>query len=354
MKTKDYFDVFFKHASKLFGEEEIVIDCGTAITRIGICNKGIVLREPTFVGQNTKTNEYFFFGTEAKEIYGKAPNAIAVIQPIESSIISDFDSGVALAKYFIGKSVHPFFSKNRIIKTRLSALTTTPASATEVEQKALVEMLTKADCGSVKIIEKPIATAAGAQLPIFSKNPVFIIDIGAGQIEMSIIVMGGIVVYKAIKNAGHHMDKLLSNYLHLKNGIIIGDQTAEQLKIALFSFEDTDKQQTIRGKSLESGLPKSIRVRTSEVKEALTSAINGIIDGAKELIETVPPEIIDGIVKSGITLAGGGARIKGLDRYMTTELKIPVYTADNPEDCTINGLLSLCKDTVRLDRLLIE
>jgi len=354
MKFSQFASRISSYSSRLFGEAQIVFDYGTCNCRIGICNKGVVLREPSFVGQNTKNGEYFFFGTEAKEIYGKAPNAITVIQPIQNSIISDFDSGVALAKHFISKSVYPFFSKNKLIKTRLLAMSSVPASASEVEQKALSELLIKAEVSSVKLIEKPLATAAGANLSIFTKNPVFTIDIGGGQVEMAVIVMGGIVVYKLLKTAGLHMDKMLSNYLHLKNGIIIGDQTAEQLKIGLFSFDDSDKHQTIRGKSLENGLPKSMRVRSLDVREALIGAVNHIVDTAKELLETVPPEIIEGIVKSGIVLTGGGAQIKSIDRYISQELKIPVYIAENPQDCTINGLLALCQDKTHTDRLFIR
>lgn len=333
---------------------DVAVDLGTSNTRIGIYDKGIVLREPSYIGLNTKTNEYLFFGTEAKEVYGKAPNFIAVTKPIEHSIISDFDSTVLLVKHFMQKSVNPFFGSGGFLRSKLSCYSVAPTSSTEVEQKAITESLMKADMGSVAIIEKPLATAAGAKLPIFSKNPVFIIDMGGGLIDIAVIIMGGIVAYKTIKTAGEHMDKLIYNYLHLKNGIIIGEQTAEHLKIALFNLTDENTVLTVRGKSLENGLPKSIRVKSSEVREALINNLNQIVDSIKELMETVPPEIVDGIIKTGATITGGLANIKGLDVYMSSELRVPITIPENPQDATINGLLRLLQDKDRLNQLYIR
>ncbi len=350
-KLLDQINTFSSHFLKGL---DVVIDLGTSNTRIGIFEKGIVLREPSYIGLNKKTNEYLFFGTEAKEIYGKAPNFIEVTKPIEHSIISDFDSTVLLVRHFTQKGVHPFFGTRGLLRSKLSCYSVAPTSSTEVEQKAIIESLMKADMGSVSIIEKPLATAAGAKLQIFSKNPLFIIDMGGGLIEIAVIIMGGIVAYKTIKLAGEHMDKLIYNYLHLKNGIIIGEQTAEHLKIALFNLTDENNMLTVRGKSLENGLPKSIRVKSSEIREALINNFNQIVDTIKELMETIPPEIIDGIIKNGATITGGLANIKGLESYISNELKIPVTIPDNPQDATINGLLHLLQDKERFNKLFIK
>ncbi len=338
----------------ILGNFSIACDLGTSVTRLGIYDKGIVLREPTFIGLNTKTNEYLFFGTEAKEIYGKAPNFINVIKPIEHSIISDFDSTVSLIKHFMGKSVYPFFSGRSFLRSRLSCYSSVLTSSTEVEQKALTEALLKAEMGEVALMEKPLATAAGIDLPIFSKNPFFIVDMGGGSIEIAIIIMGGIVAYKTLKTAGEHMDKLIYNYLHLKNGIVIGEQTAENLKISLFNLTDDNEVMMIRGKSLEDGLPKSIRVKSSDIREALINNLNHIIDAIKELMESIPPEVVDGIVKTGLILTGGIANVKGLDKYIATELKLPVSVPANPQDATILGMLKLQKNKELLNRILIK
>lgn len=343
-----------KYSSRFFGTYKIAVDFGSSNIRIGIYDKGITLREPSFIGLNTRTMEYLFFGEEAKQIYGKAPNFINVIKPIAGAVISDFDSTVLLIQHFMDKAVIPYFGKGRILRIRLFALSATPTSSTEVEQKASQESLLKTGATEVQIVEKPIATAYGADLPVFSNSPSFVVDMGGGLIEMAVLISGGIVGYKTIKIAGDHMDKLIGNYLHLKYGILVGEQTCESLKIKLFSLADEAKLLTVRGKSLENGLPKSVRVKSNDIKEALVSNLNQIIDNIKELLESVPPEIIDGIVRGGITLTGGLANIPSIDKYMTAELKVAVNIAKNPQDATINGLLKLLGNPDKLQRTLIK
>ncbi|OGK20011.1 hypothetical protein A3C23_03445 [Candidatus Roizmanbacteria bacterium RIFCSPHIGHO2_02_FULL_37_13b] len=354
MQFKPFFKKFENLANSLLGSADIAIDLGTSMTRLGIFSKGIVLREPSYIGQNTRTNDFLFFGEEAKEIFGKAPNFIHITKPIEHSIISDFDKTVLLLKHFMDKSVYPFFLNRSILKNKLYAYAVVPTPSTEVEQKATIEALAKVGISETYLIEKPLAIAAGANLAVFSKNPYFVIDLGGGSIEMAVVVMGGIVTFKTLKNAGEQMDKLLYNYLHLKNGIIIGDQTSEQLKISSFSLLDDASVMTVRGKSLENGLPKSIRVRSTEVKEALINNLNQIIDSAKEMMETVPPEIVDGIIKNGLTLTGGMANIKGINRYFSNELKIPVEIPEKPQDCTISGILKLLEQPDKLRQIIIN
>lgn len=333
---------------------EVAIDLGTSNTRIAINGKGIVLREPTFVGFDTKNNNYLFFGSEAKEIQGKAPDYIKIIKPIENGIIADFDANVALMLYFLKKAVYPFNSNKRFFKQKLIGYTTVPSSSTEVEQKALKESLLKSGFGEVYLIEKPLATAVGSNYPIFSHKPVFIVDLGGGIIEIAIITLGGIVIQKINKLAGEYLDKLIYNYLHLKYGVIMGEHTAENLKIHLFNFIDEDKILTVRGKSLENRLPKSIRAKSNDIKEALIGHFNQIVDMIKEVLEATPPEIIDEIIKYGVVLTGGLANIKGIDRFFIRELKIPVIIQELPQESTIKGLLKLMNDKEKLKRILIK
>lgn len=319
-------------------------DLGTTTTRIAIKDKGIVLREPTCLGYNSRIKEYIFFGREAKTIIGKTPDFIKIVKPLVNGILSDFDAEVSLIEHFTKKSIYPYFSQSRILKPTLKALCAVPFIATEIEQKAVEEALEKAGCSSVYLIEKPLAVTAGCGYDIFSHYPRFVIDMGGGLIELSIVSGGGIVVQKTLKNAGEHMNKLIANYSYLKHGIILGETTCEDLKINLLNFTGEEKTIMVRGKSLETGLPKSIKMKTSDVKEALLTAFNQISDSIKELLEVSPPEIADEIFKNGIILTGGGAATEGIDKYFSEELKITVSTAENYMDATIIGLMTIDKN----------
>lgn len=338
----------------LLNKEKVAVDFGTSTVRIAINKKGIVLREASYVGYSQRSKEYLFHGNEAKEIFGKSPNFIEVLRPIEQGIISDFDAGVFLITKLMEKSVLPYYQNIIFLRPIFEAYTAISVSATEVESRATQEALERAGFASVHLFEKPLAAAYGADQPIFSKEATFVLDLGAGLIEMAVIIMGGIVSSKNLHLGGLHMDRILKNYLHLKYGIIIGDSTAEHIKETLLSFDGEKKVLTVRGKSLETGLPKSARVTSSDVQEALVSVINQIIDGVKELIETIPPEIVDGIVRKGAVLTGGLANIPGLDAYITRETKLPIIKAENPQDATIRGLEKLMSSSEDLTRVEVK
>jgi len=336
-----------------FSNLEVYFDLGTSTTRIAIKDKGIVLREPTYLGYNTRTKEHIFFGKEAKTILGKTPEFIKIIRPVIGGVVSDFDAEVSLIKNFLEKSVFLYFS-NHLIKPAITAIVVVPSVATEIERKAVEEVLLKAGCSEVIVVEKPLLTGAGSSLHIFSHQPNLIADLGGGLIELAIISGGGIVGQKSLKNAAEHMNKLIYNYIYLKYGVILGEATCEHLKIDILNFVNEEKTTTIRGKSLETGLPKSVRVKTSEIKEALLANFNQIIDAIKELIETSPPEVVDEIFKRGIVLSGGLANIKGIDNFFANEIKIDVFCAENPLDATINGIMKIAKNRNDLVRLRIQ
>ena len=331
----------------------VAIDIGTSLTRIALEDKGIVLREPTCVGNNMRTGQALFLGEEAKNIFGKAPEFIKVIKPFENSIISDFDASVSLIHAFLRKAVFPY-SHASFIRKGLMAYAPVPTSSTEVEQKALQEALIKAGFHKAHLVDRPVVTALGAGCDVFTSKPVFVVDIGAGSVELAIIIMGGIVHSRVLKIGGDHMDKLIYNYLHLKYGLIIGELTAENLKNELYTLDDKKLTKTIRGKSLENGLPKSVRVTSADIREALSVPLNRIIDGMKELIETSPPEIIDGLIRSGAVLTGGLAQVPGIDQHIMKEVKIPVEIAHEPADATVRGIFSLFEDEERLKRVVIS
>lgn len=332
---------------------DVCFDLGTSNTRIAVKDKGKVLSEPTYVGLNMSNKEYIFFGGEAKIIVGKTPEFVKIVRPVINGVISDFDAEVALLHKFMQKSVSVYLKKFSIIKPQLHAIASVPYSATEIEQKAVEEVLLKVGFSSIFLIEKPIAAAIGAGVNIFYHHPHLFIDIGGGLTEMSIVSGGGIVAEKTLKIAGDGMNHILANYAYLKYGIILGEATCEHLKIYLLNFGQQNKTFTVRGKSLENGLPKSVRIRSSDVKEALFSNMSQIVDSVKELIEVSPPEVVDEIYERGIIMMGGLANVEGIDHFLSGELKIDVVVTPDPDDAVIKGLLKLSNNYQDLVKLSI-
>lgn len=349
----NFTDLLSKIKLPFFSNFEVYFDLGTAETKIALKDRGILLREPSILSYNNRISDYLFFGNEAKSIIGKTPDFIKTVRPIVAGVISDFDAEVALIKKFLERSVYLYSSKS-IIKPMLTGVAAVPSNATEIEQKAVEEALYKNGLSQVFLIEKPLATAAGCNFNIFSHEPNLIADLGSGLIELSIVGSGGIIAQKTLKNAGDNMNRLIYNYIYLKYGIILGETTCENLKINLVNFENVEKTTTIRGKSLETGLPKSVRIKSSDIKEALLTNFNQIIDSIKELIESSPPEIVDEITKRGVTLTGGISRIKGLTKFFEQEIKINVLTGETFQYATINGLIELAKHKEKLSKIIIH
>ena len=345
-------DIFKKIKLPFFSNFEIYFDLGTSTTKIAIKHKGVILREPTFLGYNSRAKEYSFTGTEAKTILGKTPDFIQVIRPIVNGVISDFDAEVFLLQKFLERSVY-LYSGNKILKPMMTGIVTVPAVATEIEQKAVKEALLKIGMSQVFLVEKPLATAAGYGLNIFSHEPTLIADLGGGLIELTIVGSSGILSQKTFKNAGDQMNKIIFNYVYLKYGIILGEATCEDLKIELLNFNNTEKTIVIRGKSLENGLPKSAKIKNSDINEALLSIFNQIIDGIKELIETSAPEVVDEVMRKGVILTGGLSRIVGIDKFFERELKIEVYCHEKHEYTTVNGLMKLTEDEQSFAKIIV-
>jgi len=348
----NFTDFLRKIKLPFFANFEIYFDLGTSITKIAIKDKGVILREPTFLGYNSRTKDYSFNGTEAKTILGKTPEFIKIIRPIVSGVISDFDSEVFLLEKFLEKSVY-LYTGNKTIKPMMVGIATVPTIATEIEQKAVKEALLKIGMSQVFLIEKPLATASGAGLNIFSHEPTLIADLGGGLIELSIVGSSGILSQKTLKNAGDQMNKTIFNYVYLKYGIILGEATCENLKIEILNFKDSEKIIVTRGKSLENGLPKSVKIKSSDINEALRSNFNQIIDGIKELIESSPPEVVDEVMQKGVILTGGLSRIQGIDKFFEEELKVAVNICDKHEYATINGLMKITRNEKDFEKIII-
>jgi len=332
----------------------VYFDLGTSNTRIGLDDRGVIYREPTYLGLNTKTREYLFFGQEAKTIVGKTPHFLTIVRPILNGILADFDAEVEFLRHAIDAAVRPHMAKFKLIKPPIHSISCTPSVATEIERKAVIESLQKSGCTQVTIVDRSLATAAGCGFDIFSHEPQLIMDLGGGLIEISVISGGGVVTQKILKTAGEQMNKLIGNYTYLKHGISLGENTCEDLKIKLLNFTSKEQTITVRGKSLETGLPKSIKFTSSDLREALISQFHHIVDATRELIEASPPEIADSIFKNGIALSGKIAGVPGIETYFLQELKIDSYVVKNYADTTIEGLIKLNKNPETIYKLALS
>lgn len=318
---------------------DVGIDLGTANTKVLVKGKGIVIREPSVVAQQKKSKEILAIGSKAKKMIGKTPALIEVIKPLRDGVIADFDATEAMLTHYI-REIHqgggwlPKISKPRVVVG-------IPSGVTEVERRAVQDACLSAGARKAFLIEEPMAAAIGIGLPITEPDGVLIIDIGGGTTEIAVISLGGIVIERCLRVAGDEMDEAVISYLRLKHSLLLGESTAEEIKIQLGSTRQLasgkEKQMVARGRDLETGLPKSIRVSMSEVREAIAPVIRQILDQISDVIEETPPELVADIVARGVTLCGGGAQIIGLDKLIAEETKMPVWVADDPMTAVVRG-----------------
>lgn len=332
----------------LFGliSHDLGIDLGTANTRILVKGKGIVIREPSVISRQKRTKEIIAIGSEAKKMIGKTPVNLEVIRPLREGVIADFDATLAILAYFV-KQVH---QSGRLIPMvpRPKVVISIPAGVTEVERKAVQDAALNAGARKAFLVEEPMAAAIGTNLNVLGSEGILIVDIGGGTTDMAVISLGGIVQGKSLRIAGSKMDEAVANFLRLKYSLLVGELTAEELKIEIGSAlqigKGEEKKGIVRGRGLETGMPISLKVEASEVREALAPIINQILGAVEELIEGTPPELLTDIVKAGICLCGGGAKLLGLDRLIQETTKIPAWVAENPLDCVVKGCGRLVED----------
>ncbi|MDO8573857.1 MAG: rod shape-determining protein [Candidatus Daviesbacteria bacterium] len=318
---------------------DIGIDLGTVNTLVLVKGKGIVIREPTVVALHKKTRQILAIGTEAKRMLGRTPAAIEAVRPLHDGVISDFDTTEAMLRYFIQK-VHESSSWRSIKIPRPRVVVGIPSGVTEVEKRAVQDACLSAGAREAYLIEEPMAAAIGAKLPVEDPEGVMIIDIGGGTTEMAIISLGGMVLNKSLRIAGDELDEDIINYMRTRYGMLIGERTAEDVKIEIGSAYPVGKDDlatVVRGRDLSNGLPKSIKVTAAEIREALTPTITQMISGVQEMLEETPPELLTDIVERGIFLTGGGALLRGLDKRIAEETKLPVYVADDPLTTVVRG-----------------
>lgn len=313
--------------------KDIGIDLGTANVLINVSGKGIVIDEPSVVAVDTNTNKVVAVGTEAYEMVGRTPGNIRVIRPLKDGVIADFDITEAMLSYFIEKlNVKGFMSKPNI-------LVCTPTGVTSIEQKAIIQAAEKSGGGKVYLDYEPKVAAVGAGLDIFKPQGNMVIDIGGGTTDIAILSMGEIVTSKSLRYAGDRMNQAIVNYIKANHQLLTGMRTAEAIKIEIGAATDPDPDASmnVRGRDTIDGLPKQIKVNSSEVTEALQEGLQSIIDTTKQVLQETPPELSADIIDRGIMITGGGALLKNIDKLIADSLQVPVLIAESPLESVALG-----------------
>ncbi len=327
--------------------QDIGIDLGTANTLVFVKGKGIVIREPSVVAVDQKSNptRVVAVGMEAKEMIGRTPGSITAVRPLKDGVIADFDITADMIKSFIkrvsGRS--PFY--------RIRVLICIPSGVTEVERKAVYDAAKSAGAKYVSLIEEPMAAAIGAGLPVSEASGSMVVDIGGGTSEVAVISLGDVVTANSARVAGDNFDEAIISYVKKKYNLLIGERTAEDIKIKIGSAYPYDGEGTlnIKGRNLMDGLPKNVDITSEEIREALADPVTQIVDAVKSTLEKTPPELAADIIDHGITLTGGGALLRGLDKLISVETKIPVLVAESPLDCVVQGTgICLENDTLNI------
>ncbi|OGE36659.1 rod shape-determining protein [Candidatus Daviesbacteria bacterium RIFCSPHIGHO2_12_FULL_43_11] len=317
---------------------DIGIDLGTVNTLVLVKGKGIIIREPSVVAIHKKSKQVLAIGTEAKRMLGRTPIAIEAVRPLRDGVISDFDTTEAMLRHFIQK-VHQNPGSKFPKVPRPRVVIGIPSGVTEVERRAVQDAALVAGARQAYLIEEPMAAAIGAGLPIEEPEGNLIMDIGGGTTEIAVISLGGMVVNRSLRIAGDELDQDIINYMKMRYGMLIGDRTAENIKIEIGSAVPlkTEKETVVRGRDLSTGLPKSIKISSTEIREALTGTVNQIIGTLAEVLEETPPELLSDLLERGVVIAGGGALLRGLDQKIAEETKMPVYIADDPLTTVVRG-----------------
>ena len=315
--------------------QDIGIDLGTANTLVFVKGKGIVTREPSVVAVDVRSNpnRVVAVGIEAKEMIGRTPGSIIAVRPLKDGVIADFDITSDMLKEFIRRATSgsPF--------NRARDMICIPSGVTEVEKRAVHDAARSAGAKYVSLIDEPMAAAIGAGLPVSEATGSMVVDIGGGTSEVAVISLGDIVTSRSARIAGDNFDEAIISYIKKKYNLLVGERTAEEIKIRIGSAYPYEGEGTmdVKGRNLMDGLPKNIEVSSEEIREALADPVNQILDAIRATLEKTPPELSADIIDHGIMLTGGGALLRGLDRLIAVETKMPVHVAENPLDCVVDG-----------------
>lgn len=350
-----------------FFSHDIGIDLGTANTLVWVGGKGIVIREPSVVAMHKKTKKVIAIGTEAKKMVGRTPATIVTVRPLVGGVISDFDATLAMISHYI-QQVHEVGNTIPIAFSRPRVVIGIPSAVTEVERRAVWEAALSAGARQAYLIEEPMAAAIGENISVFSPKGVMVVDIGGGTTEIAVISLGGIVVGKSLRVAGDDMDKAIAHYIRLRHGLLIGEKTAEDLKINIGSAyqrskpknikEDEQKENKnqervaiIRGRDIETGLPKSLKITEVEIREALAPILTQIVDSIADILEESPPELTSDVLEQGLLLTGGGSKLYGLDHLILERIHMPVILSEDPLTSVARGTGKVLEDETLLNRV---
>lgn len=351
---------------------DIGIDLGTANTLVFVKDKGIVIREPSVVARHKKTKRVLAIGTDAKKMLGKTPASIVTVRPLRGGVISDFDATEAMIAHYI-KQVHEMSSPLPKLLARPKVVIGIPSAVTEVERRAVWEAALSAGAREAYLIEEPMAGAIGEGIKIFQSKGAMVVDIGGGTTEIAVISLGGIVVGRSLKLAGDDMDQAILHYIRLKHGLMLGEKTAEDIKMKIGSAFDSgakvqrrkgakvdeekkeeevkERLMIVRGRDIETGLPKSLRITESEVREALTPIFNQITQAVADVLEETPPELLPDILEQGILLTGGGAKISGMDHLLVERIHMPVVVSNDSLTSVARGTGKVLQNEELLERV---
>jgi rod shape-determining protein MreB len=330
---------------------DIGIDLGTANTLVNVRGKGIVINEPSWVAIEKRTRQPKAIGAEAKEMVGRTPANIIAVRPLRDGVISEFEITQAMLEYFIGKA----HQQSIVPVPRPRVVIGIPSGVTEVEKRAVYDAAMSAGARETFLIEEPVAAALGAGLPIAEIKGSMIVDIGGGTSEVAVMSMGGVVVSRSLRVAGDELDEDIIQFMRNKYNLLIGQRMAEQAKIQIGSAYHLNQEKTmsLRGRNLVTGLPEAVEVSSVEIRDAISSSVQTIVDTVKDAMDESPPEIVADLMETGICLAGGGGLLQGLDRRLTEELKIRCWVAEEPMSCVARGAGMILEDFDVLKELLV-
>ncbi|NBI29779.1 rod shape-determining protein [Chengkuizengella marina] len=321
----------------MFGSfvKDLGIDLGTANTLVYLKGKGIVVREPSVVAVHTESKTIVEVGDAAKKMLGRTPGSIKAERPMKDGVIADFETTAAMIKAFMKRAQKQRF----LFPKHPNVMICVPSGVTAVEKRAVEDAARQAGAKDAYTIEEPFAAAIGADLPVWEPTGSMVVDIGGGTTEVAVISLGGIVTDRSVRVAGDEMDDSITQYIKRKYNLMIGERTAEAIKVEIGSATEAEKSESmeIRGRDLITGLPKTIEISANEVTKALKDTVDKIIDAVKGTLEKCPPELAADIMDRGIILTGGGGLLRNLDKKLTQETGMPVIVADNPLDCVAIG-----------------
>ncbi len=340
--------------NKLFGyfSHDIGIDLGTANTLVYIRGRGIVINEPSVVAVNQKTGQIVAIGSEAKRMVGRTPAHIVATRPLIAGVVSDFEVTEEMLKYFIRKVHERVFS----MLARPRVVIGIPSGVTEVEKRAVEDATKNAGAREVYLVEEPMAAAIGVRLPVQEAVGSFVVDIGGGTTDIAVISLGGIVVSRDLKVAGDKLNEDIIRFARDEFKLLLGERTAEDIKIAIGSAYEMPEplEAVMRGRDLVTGLPKEIMVDDSDIRRAMRHSINVLVNAIKSVVEETPPELVADIMHRGIVLVGGGSLLRGLDRLIQEEAKIPVKVAEDPLTAVVRGTGIILEDVDALAEVLVR